>query len=80
MLRTRFKDTTLFTVAHRLHTIMDYDLVLVMDQGQAVELGSPAELLANTNGTFSELVNATGPEGAKALRAMVQGDSTNHYP
>ena len=28
MLRTRFKDTTLVTVAHRLNTIMDYDLIL----------------------------------------------------
>jgi hypothetical protein len=62
----------------RLHTIMDYDLVLVMDRGQAVELGSPAELLSNANGTFSELVNATGPESAQALRAMAQGELTNH--
>jgi ABC-type multidrug transport system fused ATPase/permease subunit len=78
MLRTRFKDTTLFTVAHRLHTIMDYDLALVMDQGSAVELGSPAELLSNASGTFSELVNATGLESAKALRAMAKGDVANH--
>ena len=28
MLRTRFKDTTLVTVAHRLNTIMDYDFIL----------------------------------------------------
>ena len=28
MLRTRFKDTTLVTVAHRLNTIMDYDCIL----------------------------------------------------
>jgi ABC-type multidrug transport system fused ATPase/permease subunit len=53
---------------------MDYDFVLVMDHGSAVELGSPAELLSNANGTFSELVNATGPESAKALRAMANGD------
>jgi ABC-type multidrug transport system fused ATPase/permease subunit len=70
MLRTRFKDTTLLTVAHRLHTIMDNDLVLVMDAGHAVEFGSPKELLEK-KGIFSELVDATGPEGSKALRAMV---------
>jgi ATP-binding cassette, subfamily C (CFTR/MRP), member 1 len=28
MLRTRFYDTTLVTVAHRLNTIMDYDIIL----------------------------------------------------
>lgn len=49
---------------------MDYDVILVMDAGQAVELGSPAELLS-TQGVFSELVDATGPESARALRSMV---------
>ena len=77
MLRTRFQDTTLFTVAHRLHTICDYDLVLVMDEGHAVELGSPAELLENPDGTFTDLVNATGPDSAKALRAMARGESSS---
>jgi ABC-type multidrug transport system fused ATPase/permease subunit len=71
MLRTKFTDTTLITVAHRLNTIMDYDLVLVMDQGKAVELGRPADLLARQeHGVFADLVNATGPESSKALRAM----------
>lgn len=69
MLRTRFKETTLVTIAHRLHTIMDYDYVLVMDAGRAVESGSPSELLQKS-GVFSELVDATGPDGSKALRAM----------
>lgn len=74
MLRTRFKDTTLLTIAHRLHTIMDYELILVMDAGHAVEFGSPRELLEQ-NGIFSELVDATGPEGSKALRTMVYTDN-----
>eukprot|EP00977_Amphora_coffeiformis_P023284 scaffold12881_cov177-Amphora_coffeaeformis.AAC.3 len=73
MLRTRFKDTTLLTIAHRLHTIMDYDLVLVMDAGRAVEFGSPQDLLEEA-GIFAELVDATGLEGSKALRAMVLTD------
>lgn len=68
MLRTRFPNTSLVTIAHRLNTIMDYDLVLVMDAGKAVEFGSPAELLEIKNGVFSELVDATGAESSKALR------------
>ncbi len=68
MLRTRFPNTTLVTIAHRLNTIMDYDLVLVMDAGKAVEFGPPAELLEIKNGVFSELVDATGMESSKALR------------
>ena len=70
MLRNRFKGTTLLTVAHRLNTIMDYDTVLVMDKGKAVEFGSPQTLLANENGVFADLVNSTGFESAIALREM----------
>jgi ABC-type multidrug transport system fused ATPase/permease subunit len=73
MLRTRFVGTTLVTVAHRLNTIMDYDLILVMDSGRAQEFGSPAELLEGKR-LFPELVNATGPESAKAILDMVRAD------
>merc|ERR1719445_1059278 len=38
-LRTRFPNTTRLTIAHRLHTIMDHDYVIVMDAGRAVEFG-----------------------------------------
>merc|ERR1712232_1274105 len=58
MLRTRFPNTTLVTIAHRLNTIMDYDLTLVMDAGRAVEFGSPAELVDIKGGVFAELVGA----------------------
>ena len=70
MLRTRFPETTLLTIAHRLNTIMDNDFVLVMDNGRAAEFGSPHDLLANPSGLFSELVDATGPESSKALRLI----------
>lgn len=45
-LRSSVSDnTTLLTIAHRLHTIADYDRVIVLDHGRVVEQGSPAELL-----------------------------------
>ena len=55
MLRSRFEDTTLLTIAHRLNTIMDYDVILVMDNGKAKEFGSPRDLLNLENGLFTEL-------------------------
>lgn len=70
MLKTNFSDTTQIVVAHRLNTIMDSDVIVVMDAGLAVEVGPPRELLER-NGVFAALVDATGPEGSKALRAMV---------
>ena len=40
-------------VVCRLHTIIDCDMVLVMDNGLAAEWGRPATLLDNPNGTFT---------------------------
>ncbi|KAG9250313.1 abc transporter [Emericellopsis atlantica] len=37
---------TVFTVAHRLSTVVDADLILVMDKGAVVERGTHGELLA----------------------------------
>jgi ABC-type multidrug transport system fused ATPase/permease subunit len=59
--------TTLLTIAHRLDTIIDYDKVLVLSNGRAVEFGTPIDLIEN----FAELINATG-EGAALLIEMAQ--------
>jgi ABC-type multidrug transport system fused ATPase/permease subunit len=44
--RRAFRHATLLCIAHRLATIMDCDRVLVMEQGRAKELDTPARLLA----------------------------------
>ncbi|XP_037944102.1 probable multidrug resistance-associated protein lethal(2)03659 [Teleopsis dalmanni] len=66
-IRSKFADCTVLTIAHRLHTVMDSDRVLVMDAGQAVELGHPYELLQNPNGYLRELVDKTGTATSAAL-------------
>jgi ATP-binding cassette subfamily B protein len=45
-LRVLLRDRTSFVVAHRLSTIRDADLVLVLDQGRVVERGRHDALLA----------------------------------
>jgi ABC-type multidrug transport system fused ATPase/permease subunit len=75
MLRSRFQGTTLLTIAHRLDTIMDYDVVLVMDSGKAAEFGPPHDLLENEAGVFSELVRNTGKESANALKTIASNAS-----
>ena len=70
MIRTRFKGTTLLTVAHRLNTIMGYDVILAMDGGIVAEFGRPADALKDENGLFSNLVDSTGIESSIVLRHM----------
>ncbi|MFJ2743750.1 ABC transporter ATP-binding protein [Streptomyces sp. NPDC087440] len=45
-------DRTVLVIAHRLETIADADTVVMLDGGQIVERGRPAELLA-ANGRFA---------------------------
>jgi ABC-type multidrug transport system fused ATPase/permease subunit len=73
MVRDKFKDKTVLTIAHRLDTIMDSDKILVMDQGLAVEFDTPLKLLENPNGIFRSLVDADGPDHAKTLCDMARG-------
>jgi len=40
------KQRTTVMVAHRLKTVMNADIIGVMDKGKLAELGSPAELMA----------------------------------
>ena len=50
---------TTITVAHRLSTIRDYDLIIVMDKGRIIEQGTHDELVAN-NGYYCEMLEASG--------------------
>lgn len=55
-IRKEFKESTILTIAHRLDTIMDYDRVVVVDQGTAAEQGRPADLISDPKSKFHYLV------------------------
>ncbi|KAJ2525277.1 Canalicular multispecific organic anion transporter 1 [Coemansia sp. RSA 2049] len=57
LFRSKFKDCTVLTIAHRLETIMNSDKIIVMDKGRVVEFGPPKEIIKQ-DGHFSELVKA----------------------
>jgi ATP-binding cassette subfamily B protein len=44
------KGRTTFIIAHRIQSVMDADLILVMDRGRIVQKGKHEELLAETDG------------------------------
>ena len=54
---TMMKGRTSFIVAHRLSTIKEADVILVMKDGKIIEKGSHDELLCN-DGFYSELWNS----------------------
>ena len=52
------KGVSVITVAHRLDTVLGYDKIAVLGEGEVLEYGSPSDLLSNKNGEFRSLVNA----------------------
>ncbi|XP_023170245.2 probable multidrug resistance-associated protein lethal(2)03659 isoform X2 [Drosophila hydei] len=72
-IRNKFKDCTVLTIAHRLHTIMDSDKVLVLDAGHVVEFGSPYELLTTSESkVFHSMVMQTGKTTFEQLLKIAQ--------
>ena len=76
-IRNKFRQCTVLTIAHRLHTVMDSDKVLVMDAGRAVEFGSPFELLTQSKThVFYSMVKQTGNSTFESLLKVAQKVNT----
>ncbi len=71
MIRSKFVDCTVITVAHRLATVIDCDQILVLDAGRIVEFGVPHYLLSQ-NSTFASMVDKIGGEMADHLRHVAK--------
>jgi len=56
MIYNKFKKKSMLIIAHRLATIKNCDLILVLDKGEIIEQGTHDELLAK-NGRYSRLWN-----------------------
>ncbi|XP_042487805.1 ABC transporter C family member 3-like [Macadamia integrifolia] len=55
-LRNHFSGSTVITIAHRITSILDINLVLLLDNGTLVEYDSPAKLLEIESSSFAKLV------------------------
>ncbi|UNI23117.1 hypothetical protein JDV02_008955 [Purpureocillium takamizusanense] len=58
ILREDFSGCTRVAVAHRIETIMDSDVIVVMDSGRIVEVGAPSDLLHKEDGWFAQLAGS----------------------
>lgn len=79
VIRDKFANCTVLTIAHRLNTIMDSDQVLVMDAGRNAEFDSPHTLLqARPYHTIinyrSSIANGSSSPGYSVRYITKQGD------
>uniref|UniRef100_A0ABI0NLP1 ATP binding cassette subfamily C member 13 n=1 Tax=Bos taurus TaxID=9913 RepID=A0ABI0NLP1_BOVIN len=57
--RKEFSDCTILTIAHRLHSIIDSDRVLVLDSGRITEFETPQNLI-HKRGLFFDMLTEAG--------------------
>ncbi|KAF8649184.1 hypothetical protein AX16_005982 [Volvariella volvacea WC 439] len=69
-IRQEFASSTILTIAHRLRTVIDYDKIMLLDQGRIVEFDRPSVLLSDPNSKFYSLCKATGKEEFAMLKKL----------
>ncbi|KPA78899.1 putative mitochondrial p-glycoprotein-like protein [Leptomonas pyrrhocoris] len=74
----QFRDYTVVTIAHRLHTVASYDVILVMAHGRVVEFGSPRTLLEDRGSAFYGMVAQSSAVLSAATGGAAGGGGGNH--
>lgn len=80
-IREEFRNCTVLTIAHRLETIADYDMVVVMAYGKVAEVGAPWDLLSDDaeegkeDRLFQGFIDELGPERKAAFMDIVRSRS-----
>jgi ATP-binding cassette subfamily C (CFTR/MRP) protein 1 len=60
-----FRGCTVLSVAHKLHTVLHFDRVVVLERGRIVEVGHPRELLAAPTSAFRVLYDSMSGGGGE---------------
>lgn len=76
VLKRHFADRTIFTIAHRLDTIIESDRILTVSAGVVAEYDRPDLLLDNPESIFYELCMNAGQAQFNALAAKARQMAT----
>lgn len=68
----KMKNTTVITIAHRLNTVIQYDKIIVLEDGVLAEVGSPLELMKN-GGKFDDMVQENGEDFKDKMILLAEG-------
>jgi ATP-binding cassette subfamily C (CFTR/MRP) protein 4 len=69
-IRSKFSACTVITIAHRLQSIIDNDMILVVDNGEIVEYDHPHVLLQKKDGFLVRMSRQAGDEMLEYLKKV----------
>ncbi|KAG4112036.1 hypothetical protein ERO13_D13G138200v2 [Gossypium hirsutum] len=69
-LREHFSNATVITIAHRITSVLDSDMILLLSQGVVEEFDSPARLLENKSSSFAQLVAEYSTRSDSSLQKL----------
>ncbi|KAJ6508827.1 hypothetical protein C8R45DRAFT_815212 [Mycena sanguinolenta] len=58
-IREEFNDSLLVTIAHRINSVIDYDRLIILDQGKIAQFDTPYNLI-QSEGIFRDMCKKTG--------------------
>ena len=62
-----FRSATILTIAHRISTISDSDMLIVLDSGRVAEMGSPKVLMEKPGSIYGGMVRASERSGSDVI-------------
>ncbi|KAF7346252.1 ATP-dependent bile acid permease [Mycena sanguinolenta] len=71
-IREEFTDSLLVTIAHRINSVIDYDRLIILDQGKIAQFDTPYNLI-QSEGIFRDMCKKTG--AFSELEAAAKGAS-----
>ena len=76
LIREKFQNSTVMTIAHRLNTIIDYDKILFLKEGKIAEDGHPYSLMCKDSlepdSHFKSLIMEGGEDFFKEMLARAK--------
>lgn len=63
LIRKQFASSTVITIAHRLETVLDYDRIMVLDDGRIAEFDTAERLKSKEGGLLNQMLKASSRQG-----------------
>ena len=77
LIKNEFKETIVITIAHRLNTIIQYDRILVLENGYLKEFDTPLSLLKKGTSLFANLIKEYGKAYESKMFMLAENKEKN---